>query len=200
MSDAEATSGKANVKQKIINSTLKLIAKKNSMLLTVREIIKEAKVNIAAINYYFGSKNGLMQEIEKRFFREITAINHEFFRNPSPEKDSLYKWSLKILTYLVENPAMINFIKKFIIMDSSKQIPQCEDIPILLGSLEQYFIQILPDMDKKPRRFKIIQFFSGLILPLTFSFENLQEFYSYDVRKKTDRIQYVNSLLSTILH
>lgn len=199
MSEPQDTSDKSNIRQKIINSTLKLIAKKNSFFFTVREIITEAKVNIAAVNYYFGSKKGLIREIELQFFQEISAINQEFLTDKPLGKDTLQNWALEILRYLAENPAMINFIKKIIIMDSSKQIPKYEDIPTLLGFLEQYFIQILPNLNEKARRFKIIQFFSGLVLPLTFSFKNLKEFYSYNVNDEADRFQYVNSFLSSLI-
>ncbi len=84
-------------------------------------------------------------------------------------------------------------------MDTSKQDPHHEDLPILLNSLEKYFCQFLPELNEKALRFRIVQFFSSLILPLTFSFEVLQDFYSYDVQKEADRQLYVDMLLSSLV-
>lgn len=60
-------------KDKIIDGTLRLIAKRNTLDITVREIAKEAKVNVAAINYYFSSKEQLFLEVNRLFMENFES-------------------------------------------------------------------------------------------------------------------------------
>jgi AcrR family transcriptional regulator len=49
-------------KQKIIHSCIEVIEKDGIQSVTVRKVAKAAHVNVAAINYYFGSKDKLLTE------------------------------------------------------------------------------------------------------------------------------------------
>ncbi len=49
----------ANTREKILLTALKLFAEQGFERTTVRQIVKEAEVNISAISYYFGDKSGL---------------------------------------------------------------------------------------------------------------------------------------------
>ena len=47
----------------IIRAAEKLFANKGFRAMTLRDVTQEAKVNLAAVNYHFGSKNNLMYEV-----------------------------------------------------------------------------------------------------------------------------------------
>jgi len=49
------------VKQKIILATIECIEKNGIQNITIRDIAQNAGVNVAAINYYFGSKKNLLE-------------------------------------------------------------------------------------------------------------------------------------------
>jgi len=49
-------------RERIYLATVKIIGKKGIQALTTRRIAQEAEVNIAAINYYYGSKDKLVEE------------------------------------------------------------------------------------------------------------------------------------------
>ncbi|MDP4095119.1 MAG: TetR family transcriptional regulator, partial [Bacillota bacterium] len=51
-----------NAKERIILATIELIEKKGINSITTRGIASTANVNSAAINYYFGSKEKLLDE------------------------------------------------------------------------------------------------------------------------------------------
>ena len=59
-----------NTKQKIINVSLRFFAEEGLSGVSVRTIAKEAEVNIAAVNYHFGSKADLYFEVIKYVFTE----------------------------------------------------------------------------------------------------------------------------------
>ncbi|TAL37629.1 MAG: TetR/AcrR family transcriptional regulator [Spirochaetes bacterium] len=54
------------IRQKIIISAISCIEKSGLRGLTVRAIAKEAGVNVAAVNYYFGSKENLLDALMKQ--------------------------------------------------------------------------------------------------------------------------------------
>lgn len=71
-----------SVKQKIVLATIECIEKEGINAVTIRSIGKEAAVNSAAINYYFGSKEKLIEEafdhIQKDFMMDyIEIINRD---------------------------------------------------------------------------------------------------------------------------
>lgn len=62
---------KLSKKDKIINAALKIITERGNMNFTIREVVLDADVNIASVNYYFGTKRKLIQEIEKNSFEDF---------------------------------------------------------------------------------------------------------------------------------
>jgi AcrR family transcriptional regulator len=52
----------SKTKEKIIHVAMDIIASEGLRGITVRKIASEAKVNVAAVNYYFGSKENLISE------------------------------------------------------------------------------------------------------------------------------------------
>lgn len=67
-----------SAKQKIVLATIECIEKEGIRAVTIRSIGKEAGVNSAAINYYFGSKEKLVEEafnhIQQDFMMDYTQI------------------------------------------------------------------------------------------------------------------------------
>ncbi len=60
------------IRQKIIIATISCIEKLGMRGLTVRAIAKEAGVNVAAVNYYFGSKDALLDTLMKQTLDHMT--------------------------------------------------------------------------------------------------------------------------------
>ncbi len=55
-------------RHRILRAAEKIFSKKGFRAMTVREVTREARVNLASVNYHFGSKQDLMQAvIEERF-------------------------------------------------------------------------------------------------------------------------------------
>lgn len=59
---------------RIVSAAEKLFAEKGFRAMTLRDVTKEARVNLAAVNYHFGSKINLMHAVIKR---RIEPINSE---------------------------------------------------------------------------------------------------------------------------
>ena len=79
-------------REKILNVAEGLFAEKGFESVSVREIIKEAEVNISAVNYHFGSKDDLIFEVVKRRIdvvndrrlKDLEKLKAEYLANPVP--------------------------------------------------------------------------------------------------------------------
>ncbi|GHO97880.1 hypothetical protein KSF_079280 [Reticulibacter mediterranei] len=61
-------------KDRLLESASRLFAEQGLEAVSLRSVTAEAGVNIAAVNYYFGSKAALLQAMTQRFF---LAVNRE---------------------------------------------------------------------------------------------------------------------------
>ncbi|TVP81447.1 MAG: TetR/AcrR family transcriptional regulator [Puniceicoccaceae bacterium] len=57
--------------QRILHAAEKIFAQGGYRAMTLREVTREAKVNLAAVNYHFGSKSNLMRAIIRERFEPI---------------------------------------------------------------------------------------------------------------------------------
>ena len=58
-----------SVKEAIISTTKELLIKKGNI--TIKDIAEAAYVNVAAINYHFGSKDNLIQIVTQRVVKDL---------------------------------------------------------------------------------------------------------------------------------
>jgi AcrR family transcriptional regulator len=70
--------GASNVRDEILDAAEELFANLGYAGTTLREVSQQAKVTQALINYYFGSKYGLFEEV---FLRRGAAISDERLKN-----------------------------------------------------------------------------------------------------------------------
>jgi AcrR family transcriptional regulator len=77
-SQTQVKSGTAVVtRDRILNAAEELFMQHGFEATSMRMITAEAKVNLAAVNYHFGSKEGLIEEV---FSRRLTGLNAERLR------------------------------------------------------------------------------------------------------------------------
>src|SRR6266852_9905037 len=72
-----ALAPKVETKQRILDSAERLFAEHGSEATSLRNIIADAKVNLAAIHYHFHSKEALLEAV---MIRRLEPINQERLR------------------------------------------------------------------------------------------------------------------------
>jgi len=82
---------KAQLKEKIIIATLECIEKKGIQSVTVRDIAEKAGINLASVNYYFGSKEALLEEALKYSLYSTLTQNYEEIAQAYSEPRSMMK-------------------------------------------------------------------------------------------------------------
>ena len=67
-------------RQRLIESATRLFAERGFAKVTVREICKAARANVAAVNYHFGGKTGLYEDIVQSAIRTMHGTTQEIER------------------------------------------------------------------------------------------------------------------------
>src|SRR5262245_9346886 len=64
-------------RERLLESATRLFAERGFAKVTVREICKAARANVAAVNYHFGGKTGLYEEIVQSAIRTMHGTTQE---------------------------------------------------------------------------------------------------------------------------
>jgi AcrR family transcriptional regulator len=64
-------------RQRLIDAAARLFAERGFRRVTVREICRRARANVAAVNYHFGGKTGLYNEIVRSAIRTMQGTTKE---------------------------------------------------------------------------------------------------------------------------
>ncbi|NMB08114.1 MAG: TetR/AcrR family transcriptional regulator, partial [Tissierellia bacterium] len=107
-----------NTKEKILSTTIELYGMKGDI--TVREICEKAGVNVASINYHFGSKDNLLKEVEKHYSRLLFNIQNEIIMDKSKEpRRKLIDWANALMKFVLDYPALIMLVTNLVLQDES---------------------------------------------------------------------------------
>lgn len=77
MQSAAAPKVAEKTREQIVEAAEKIFAERGFQAMTLRTVTKAAEVNLAAVNYHFGSKTNLMRAVIQR---RIEPVNAERFR------------------------------------------------------------------------------------------------------------------------
>ncbi|KIX12574.1 TetR family transcriptional regulator [Dethiosulfatarculus sandiegensis] len=112
-------------KERIFEAAVKLFGQKSSTATGVREIAKEAGVNVAMISYFYGSKQGLLEALLEKYFIRFTAIVEEVIGDAEIESikdyDSYFRqFTEKVIRFYVENPNLVRVVMMEMPLDSPR--------------------------------------------------------------------------------
>jgi AcrR family transcriptional regulator len=117
-----ATEKKA--KEKIIDAALEQFYHQGFAGTTVRQIAKEADVNVALISYYFGGKKGLLEQLMVQFYEGyfLTIEKKELSLAEASDHVTMQDRFLQVIeasfVYLFNSYKMTRFIYRELTMDS----------------------------------------------------------------------------------
>ncbi len=90
-------------KQGILEAAIGLFAKKGFAGTGVREIAQQARVNVAMISYYFGSKRGILEAALDLFFRLYLEVAEEALAGDDPPEQKMRRFLRSIVILLRNN-------------------------------------------------------------------------------------------------
>lgn len=97
-------------KQIILNTTLDLLKKEGFEGITIRKIAKEANVNVALINYYYGSKDKLLNSVVQMFVVSMKETFSVFDDDTLQPKERLKRFLIQYLQIHKKYPFIVQTI------------------------------------------------------------------------------------------
>lgn len=76
--------------EELIEATIVAVHKRGYSVVTMAEIAREAGASAASINYYFGSKEGLMEATMRHLLRKLRQAMIEGYARANTPKERLY--------------------------------------------------------------------------------------------------------------
>jgi AcrR family transcriptional regulator len=160
----------AETKLKIAEAAIYLFTSQGYKGTTVRQIAKQAGVNLALISYHFGGKKGLLEELITSFFegyiRRIEIVYHT--TSSSSVKGSFIELVETLLVYQQKNLPLARFVYREMTLDSTL----VRELMSTYLVKEKYFLQSLfergmkkKEFRKQPIDFLTIQFKDMMMLP-----------------------------------
>lgn len=93
------------IQEKILDRALFLIGKKGNYDVSVRDITREAGVNVNAINYYFGSKEQMIDQMEEFFIKNYLAA-YSVLEEDMDDEEKLLIWANEVIEYNLQYPGI----------------------------------------------------------------------------------------------
>jgi AcrR family transcriptional regulator len=154
---------KLSTRQKIIQVTIRMISREGIHNLTTRSIAAEAEVNIAAVNYYFGSKEKLIEESLDSAIKHMFADTSEFFRNLDA-KAAFKNIMLYFFEGSVQHPGIIKAILHDPINNNLYESPVMQQITHFIHEIISKIDQT-SDSQTDSTKIKVLQMISATLLP-----------------------------------
>lgn len=121
------------IEEKILDKALYLFGKNGTTNVPIRSIVKEAEVNISAINYYFNSKENMLNYVKEFYLENITQAHAALYDESLSDEEKLIKCSNEILEYCLRYPGVLVMNK-----EAASAIEKSEmDIKIIERSNEE---------------------------------------------------------------
>ena len=185
-------------KQKILDVTMKMIIEHGMQSITVRKIALAAGVNVAAVNYHFGSKGALINKVLENSLLEMQEIFHELDHQEIPADERLSKFISRYLRFMIRYPD----ITKNMIQEHIKEHPAKDAfIEYLSGEGSAYLIntiqQIVPEVDKDSLSMKIMQLFACLAYPILIG-NGISDLFGIELNSNENIDKYTGLLIKNI--
>lgn len=155
---------KLSKKNSILVSAYELLSKKGFNHVTVYDITKKAGVNVAAINYYFGSKENLMDMVIEKFVKESMELSSMIETTSETPKQKM-----RIFAKMLMDMSEYNFHRNMIF----QAIGEEDVMPGILNSYRAHIevakrmISELTGMnDENTLILKAVQFCSNFYFPM----------------------------------
>lgn len=187
-------------KEKIIHVAMDIIASEGFRGITVRKIASEAKVNVAAVNYYFGSKENLISEA----FAYLTVqLKDTFDILKNNDQDPIALLSDFITSYMrviAGYPDMIKSLITYAFQDQPIQghteyslFLQTEGISLISDTIKK----AAPGFDDLTVSLKALNLMSGLSMPFLMG-NSIDRMLNVNLFDERIRNVYAGLLLSSI--
>jgi AcrR family transcriptional regulator len=186
-----------NVEEKILDRALYLFGKNGSTKVSVRSIIKEAEVNIGAINYYFGSKENMLSNVKEFYIDNINKAYSPLDNEELENEEKVIECANEIIEYSLRYPGVLVMNKEAMYAEEKDEM----DIKILESTKEaneklDNVLKALLNSNENEFKLKKTIFLSSIIYPFL---NEVEEIFDEEIKIcKESRIKYIKYIINSI--
>ncbi len=112
------------VKDQLIQATMKLLANsKNTSKITARQIAHEAEVNLAMINYYFGSKDTLLSTAVNKLIADRAVALKEIRESSIPARQKLRDFLVTLSDITIDYAELTRPTIPYLLLEGEIEVP-----------------------------------------------------------------------------
>ncbi|MDU2065122.1 MAG: TetR/AcrR family transcriptional regulator [Sporomusaceae bacterium] len=190
---------KQSTREKILLAALDLIGREGVQQVTTRKIAAAAEVNVAAVNYYFGSKDNVINEalviLTNRLTKSFCCLEDVSLEPEERLRRFLYSYAEATLEHadIFRNfmHQMTNYGEVTFEYREFMRRVGWETLKVVLRDITGIEADSVLNM-------KIFQLFSSLEFPVLLG-EQMRELCTFDYENPGDRRQYVELLLVSLI-
>ena len=153
-------------KTHLIDTVLKMISEGGDHKFTTREIAAKAKVNIAAINYYFGSKDDLIKLAEEDYFRRIAEVHMASIKTGKNVEETLLNYCMRYSEFVLANPGLQRNMMSRLISDRQARPEISAALQNNVARIKNVIKDRLHDLDDKALNHISVIFLSAVFYPI----------------------------------
>lgn len=192
MPEKEAT------RRKILNITKRLMRQEGIGNLTIRKIAKEANVNVASINYYFGSKDDLFFQCISDVVTQLGKALMIFDNSQLTVTERVKGYLSELAKILIENPEVPDSFLRTLATDKNLPAGLRDFISHFYLRFRNFLVENTAVEDEETATTLLEQMISAIWFPV-FSFKTTSKITGIDFRRKKDREKYVDFLVENSL-
>ncbi len=193
--DDDTSGAGLDVREHILDRTIYLMGKQGTTDVTVRAIAREASVNVAAVNYYFFSKERMISLMAERFqtgFEAVMALLGE--EDVAPEQ-RLRRWAASVMDFLSEYPGILTLMERQLAAQPLDAFGDtlCSAMQSAIRQLEAVLLQFIGGEDEQRLSFKLTLFISTLAGPYPRQFD--QRLNERGYRARSQQAEFLDLLI-----
>lgn len=184
-------------KEKIIQVTMDLIAEVGFQNITIRKIAARAGVNVAAVNYHFGSKDALINEALRHVTHQLINIFEYLKTGNEDEETKLSTFITNYIHIMFEYPDIIKNMISHAIYDQPFDVQ--EEYLVFIQNegfelLKQTIAKKVPGLDDSILSLKTLNLVSGLNFPFLIG-SHMKNILGVDLYNEEMRQLYIKLLV-----
>lgn len=186
-----------NIEEKILDRALYLFGKNGSLNVPIRAIAKEAEVNVSAINYYFGSKDEMVKNVQLFYIENMVLAYSKLDNEELSDEEKLILCSNEIMEYTLRYPGVLVMLKEA--TNADKDDDMAKKIINITDSMNKKLDTVLERVVKPSKNkftYAKMIFLSSIIYPT--SDANTEELKNELISDKEKRIEYIRYILSVL--
>lgn len=181
----------ANVKNRIIEETTKLIEQHNGSIkdITARMIAAKAGIGLGLINYHFGSKEKLITECVQRIIGKVVT-EFQMTKQYETDKERLTACSVYVFNFLFEHSAIS---RVSILGDLQDYTQDCNSVLTQRG----FSLSLKNGMGDEDKSMFVFILTAAMQVAFLGS-ETVKQLLGYDFTKGEDRAAYIGKLVDLL--